>query len=54
MKQTSQEWTETAKKIGLNDEQTTAVVDLMQFIQDHDIDSAEMDTNTEWKESMVI
>lgn len=53
VKQTSQEWTETAKNLGWDDEQTTAVVNLMQFIQEHDIASAEMDTNTEWKESMV-
>lgn len=53
VKQTSQEWTEIAKKIGWDAEQTAAVVDLMQFIQEHDIASGEMDTNTEWKESMV-
>lgn len=53
VKQTSQEWTEVAKKIGWDDEQTAAVVDLMHFIQEHDIESGEMDTNTEWRQSMV-
>jgi len=53
VKQTSHEWTETAKKLDWDDKQTAAVVNLMQFIQEHDIESAEMDTNTEWKQSML-
>ena len=53
VKHTPEKWTEIAKKLGWDDKQTAAVIDLMQFIQEHDIESAEMDTNTEWKQSMV-
>lgn len=42
-----------AKKIGLSDEQTKAAIDLMTFIREQNVDSAEMDTNIEWKQSMV-
>ncbi|XP_031636423.1 uncharacterized protein LOC116349225 [Contarinia nasturtii] len=53
VKQTPQEWTEIAKKLGWNDNQTSAAIDLMQFIQYSEVASAEMDTNTEWKQSML-
>lgn len=53
VKNTEEKWTEVAKKIGFNDEQTTAVVNLMHFIQDRDIASAEMDTDEEWETTMV-
>lgn len=54
VKQTPDDWKEHATKIGLDDEQKTAVVELMQFIRDQDLSSAEMDTNTEWKHNMVL
>lgn len=52
VKQTKTEWETTAKKIGWNDEQTTAVIHLMQFIQEQDLGSAEM--NDEKEKLMVI
>lgn len=37
----------------LDDFQKEAAVEVMTFIQEKDIDSAEMETNTEWKLLMV-
>lgn len=53
VKNTPKEWTETAKKLDMSDDQTAAAIDLMQFIIDRDSTSAEMDTNEEWRKTMI-
>lgn len=49
MKQTPTEWAETARDIGLNDEQTLAVVGVMQFIRE--LDEAELDED---KQQLIV
>lgn len=41
------------KKIGLLPRQIRGAIDVMTFIQNNDIDSAELDTNAELKTEMV-
>lgn len=53
MKNSTLNWLNMAKTNGLVDDQMSAAMELMVFIQEEDIDSAEMDTNTEWKKTMV-
>lgn len=51
VKQTPSEWKIIAKKIGFNDEQTTAVVNLMQFIRETNTVFDEMDDD---KENLLV
>lgn len=51
MKQTPAEWDVTAKRMHWNQEQTTAVINLLQFIQENDLGSAEM---TDEKEKLMV
>lgn len=53
--QTTEEWTETAKQIGLKDEQQTAIVDLLQFLRDYDLTSVtDNNTRSEFRNTVVI